>query len=304
MDTRKTTLIATVVIIALLAVGIGYAYTAYSQNGGNSTDKAYITLTQTGETGYKFANNVKVEFDTYNETDTQTIYYRLVDRNTLSLDATGFVVSVLGKITLQADWEGSTNPPSKLNVYVPDSTDFSGTENWNYFITSEPNVNNQISTIYAYKDTASTASSEWTNKTPLQISYNDTTHEYDPVTICVCYGYKASLETLPEGPGTIKFVGDITDCDELNGAMLLFKAVSVANVTLNVNNTQSQAQPIVNPVEAGTSYNLPAAKPASFDAPDGKHFLGWNTDKNATQVLSGPQKIKEDITYYAIWVDD
>lgn len=55
MDTRKVTLVATIAIIALLAIGIGYAYTATTSNSGNNASPEYITLVQ-GETGaYTFA---------------------------------------------------------------------------------------------------------------------------------------------------------------------------------------------------------------------------------------------------------
>lgn len=46
MDTRKVTLIATIAAIALVAVGIGYAYSASTQNAGNSATTEYITLVQ------------------------------------------------------------------------------------------------------------------------------------------------------------------------------------------------------------------------------------------------------------------
>ncbi len=46
MDTRKVTLIATIAAIALVAVGIGYAYAASTQNAGNSATTEYITLVQ------------------------------------------------------------------------------------------------------------------------------------------------------------------------------------------------------------------------------------------------------------------
>ena len=46
MDTRKVTLIATIAAILLLAVGIGYAYTASTLNSGNNATSEYITLIQ------------------------------------------------------------------------------------------------------------------------------------------------------------------------------------------------------------------------------------------------------------------
>lgn len=47
MDTRKVTLVATIVVIALLAVGIGYAYTASTQNSDNDVGSEYLTIVPT-----------------------------------------------------------------------------------------------------------------------------------------------------------------------------------------------------------------------------------------------------------------
>ena len=46
MDTRKITLIATIAVIALVAVGVGYAYTATTQNTANNASSNYIVLSQ------------------------------------------------------------------------------------------------------------------------------------------------------------------------------------------------------------------------------------------------------------------
>lgn len=55
MDTRKVTFIATIAAIVLVAVGIGYAYTAMTTNSGNSVAPEYVTIVQ-GEAGaYTFA---------------------------------------------------------------------------------------------------------------------------------------------------------------------------------------------------------------------------------------------------------
>jgi type II secretory pathway pseudopilin PulG len=79
MDTRKITLIATIAVIALVAVGVGYAYTASTQNSTNSASGEYVTLTQAQTTGaadgsYKFANGAKVYFDTTNTALDTTTY--------------------------------------------------------------------------------------------------------------------------------------------------------------------------------------------------------------------------------------
>ena len=57
MDTRKVTLVATIAVIALVAVGIGYAYTAITVNQGNQAEPEFITMTQAGDGAYTFTGN-------------------------------------------------------------------------------------------------------------------------------------------------------------------------------------------------------------------------------------------------------
>ena len=67
MDTRKVTLVATIAVIALVAVGIGYAYTAMTTNSGNTSYSEYVTLTQSGTGAYTFINDPatgNIYFDT------------------------------------------------------------------------------------------------------------------------------------------------------------------------------------------------------------------------------------------------
>jgi len=59
MDTRKVTFIATIAAIILVAVGIGYAYTAMTTNQGNTANPEYITLTQSGSGAYTFTTEAK-----------------------------------------------------------------------------------------------------------------------------------------------------------------------------------------------------------------------------------------------------
>ena len=67
MDTRKVTLIATIAVIALLAVGIGYAYTASTSNTGNDVDAEYIQIklyAENGTTPAYTGTTTNVQFNT------------------------------------------------------------------------------------------------------------------------------------------------------------------------------------------------------------------------------------------------
>ena len=63
MDSRKVSFFATIAVIALVAVGIGFAYTAMTTNQDNDVNPEYITITQTGLGEYQFADNSKMYWD-------------------------------------------------------------------------------------------------------------------------------------------------------------------------------------------------------------------------------------------------
>ena len=301
MDTRRTTLIATIAVIALLAVGIGYAYTAFTQNGGNSSNVGYITLTQVGDqTPYTFADGTTVKLDTYNQTNAQTVYYRLTDGPVIDTDV-DYRVGVLGTITFHAALTGTdANPPSKLILSIPYSVNFDANANWQYFITSEP-VDDTISTIYAYKDTVA-GTHEWTSVSELAITGN--AGVYTDKTVYVCYGYAATKETEDFNVG-VKFLptGEAYQAKALNAASITFKAVSEAVVTFNANNGDTPATITEKVQMIKTDYVLPTVAPEGFNPPQGKTFLGWNTDPDAQTAITGAQTIQKDVTYYAIWVE-
>jgi hypothetical protein len=74
MDTRKVTLLAVIVTIALVAAGVGYAYTATTSNTGNSVNTTYLTM---------------VPYDTDRaETPTPTSYAAAFNGTHISYDST------------------------------------------------------------------------------------------------------------------------------------------------------------------------------------------------------------------------
>jgi hypothetical protein len=76
MDTRKVTFIATIAAIILVAVGIGYAYTAVTTNSGNSASAEYLTIVQGGNGDYQFSDGSLVYWDSndYKITDSADPY--------------------------------------------------------------------------------------------------------------------------------------------------------------------------------------------------------------------------------------
>ena len=308
MDTRKVTVVAAIVIIALLAVGIGYAYVAYTSNSGNQTDVSFIKVTQVGQdtTPYTFADNIVLKYNTYNEDNENKMYYQFPDSTELSIgsgtDVTNYLCAPLGTITFHIVFEGSTasHAPTPLALTVSSSQNFNAGGDWAYFITNENH-----SKVIAYKDTNTTDQpSAWTLVNPLSIA-KDVNNTYPNTTVCVYYGYKAIDDEdhcVDLGATDGKYYL-ASPPQKLQSGKVVFKVTSSeATVTYNSNNDQDPKTHSIK-ADIGASYTLLTTAPANFTIPDGKKLKGWNTDKNATDVLDGTQTITGDITYYAIWED-
>ena len=306
MDTRRMTLIATIAVIALVFVGIGYAYTAYSANNGNHTETAYIVLTQTEfETPYTFADDVTVQLETYNEIDKDTTYYKI--NNPASLrggTSHNYTAALLGQIKFHIALEGNVNPPDKVTISVAGSEGFAPEGYWVYLITDTIDANaaanaNNI-TIYAYKGATD---QNWVVVNNLESAYNATTG-YADKTVSIYYGYSTTHEVEKMG---IKFVDSLTPPTKLDGAKLLFKAES-NTVTHKVTYMTTGDTPalIYEATTANVKYHV-VANPEllNHETPSGKEFKGWSetNDVNATEFVSGEIDLTADKTLYAIYGD-
>ena len=87
MDTRKVTLVATIAVIALIAVGIGYAYTASTVNSGNDANSEYINLVQRN-----VGDNTVGAYQFTSSTD-KSIYWDTVDYKVGSQAKTDYSLS-------------------------------------------------------------------------------------------------------------------------------------------------------------------------------------------------------------------
>lgn len=100
MDTRKMTLFATIAAIALLAVGIGYAYTASTSNSGNNVTTDYVTIVQDnaneGSGAYTFAGNAKIHWNSDDYKDGQNINTKFTLDGVATNVATGYALTQIG----------------------------------------------------------------------------------------------------------------------------------------------------------------------------------------------------------------
>ena len=116
MDTRKVTLLATITAIALVAIGIGYAYTATTENSSNNATDEFVVLSQTN---YTYSTSTNLYFDTVNYKDeTVKTDYRLL--KSITAEDYAIQMNVNGKAT----WDDSkTNKGVKLFGFMLGSAD-------------------------------------------------------------------------------------------------------------------------------------------------------------------------------------
>ena len=307
MDTRKITLIAAIALILTIAVGIGFAYAAYTSNNGNNTQVAFVTLTQVGdETPYTFADDITVKLDTYNKDNASTTYYRLSGFNTVKGSDPSFGTykcALLGTIELHADFTGTNvTPPETLDISISGSSGFDATSKWKYFITDAPDPSTGMtSKIYAKKDTPK-ETSEWTQSglDSLTMTYSS---GYQNVTLYVFYGYSVTDEISVDG---MLFLNSTETPKKLVDASLMIKATSDNSsylITYKANNGTSETDFLVS-AEAGSTYTL-VTDPTKigFTVPANKQFMGWSLSAAGSVIPTPTITMDGDKILYAIWGD-
>lgn len=254
MDTRKITLIATIAVIALIAVGVGYAYTASTQNSTNSASGEYVTLTQAQTAGaadgsYKFANGAKVYFDTVN-TATETTYSLSGIKDTTTF-AGYTVVQVGNPFDLVATQKNGAWPALTVKM---STTNFTALDGWNFFVKVTTNGND---TKYI-----STGDNTW-NDVVFKI-VKDTGEAYKRATVTVYFGYPNGIvpTTVPGGAeatilsgASIKF----TAYNELinNPALTVtFDPTSPATTGTHLEDVDVTVMHNATELEEGTDYTL------------------------------------------------
>ena len=307
MESRRISLIATIALILALAIGIGFAYAAYTANNGNNTEVAYVTLTQVGdETPYTFADNVTVKLDTYNKDNAEKIYYRLSGFNIVKGSNPNYGTykcGLLGTIELHADFTGTNvTPPETLDISISGSSGFDATSKWKYFITDAPDPSTGMtSKIYAKKDTPK-ETSEWTQSglDSLTMTYSS---GYQNVTLYVFYGYSVTDEISVDG---MLFLNSTETPKKLVDASLMIKATSDNSsylITYKANNGTSETDFLVS-AEAGSTYTL-VTDPTKigFTVPANKQFMGWSLSAAGSVIPTPTITMDGDKILYAIWGD-
>lgn len=228
MDNNKriTLSLAIVTIIAVAAIGIGYAYTASTINSGNTATSEYLTLVQNGSGAYMFTTNghSEVEWNTVDGKNTNGDPVAITNFKLASPIANDDNSTPFGVYSLQQVGEDFTIIATSTNTTVssqtcsitPSNTGFNtviGTGTAVYFLKVTVNSATPVTTFFKYD---SGAFKQW-------VSSNDSVSDittftittpnssvFDTTTVSVYYGYHGTdgidvthaAGTPPVGPST------------------------------------------------------------------------------------------------------
>lgn len=270
MDTRKVTFIATIAAIILVAVGIGYAYTASTVNSGNNASSEYITLVQGDETpgAYQFANNEKIYWDSadYRVGEQPKTDFSLASETIDVTTALGAnctykaAVQVGSPFYLKASITGAATAASvnvdirATDIAAPYQTDkayvvfkvYNGTAAETQYLVVTANAAG-VNTLTAY-DSSWVAAPSLNNKLVL---YQNNASSYKNATITAYYVTAVSAITvnhdvnaIPAGPdasplNNAKLVFSITK-DSWNGSGTAVTGISVTPTSVTITGTGSQ----------------------------------------------------------------
>lgn len=205
MNSRAITLIATIAVIGIVAVGAGYAYTAITVNDNNSAAAKYVTLSQND---YSFSDNVAEYFDSITYMDrsgnspTEVTAYKIsATQSTDSISVTDHKVVKLGSVTITPQAHGYATyadlPAGSLTVT---STGFTTGTNLHYYLVDASGVI-KYETSNGTTWTAANGGAALVEKTVADQSTATTGSDYENIVLNLCYGYATSAE-ITQGTGT------------------------------------------------------------------------------------------------------
>ncbi len=260
MDTRRTTFIATIVVIALLAVGIGYAYTAITANNGNDADNEYVKLSQSGTGSYKFTDaDERIYYDTVNisaergQTSNNYTYFLSDDSATFKVGDDNYqLVKVGDSFDLDASEVNNATNAALPITFATTGINVSG--DWKVLMKVDIPNSEETSTTTVWKIfSAGETSSSWDDTSFSMSSYLDgTTVKYRSVSITIYYGYLATVHATgtaepaenPFESASIKFTATV---DKENNAEVSYNIVATAEqgIALSVTPTGKVGEGVV-----------------------------------------------------------
>jgi hypothetical protein len=217
---RKKYLLPVILLFAVCLVGAGFAYTAWTENGGNIPSSEYIELSQTGDGAYSFAPHTTVYYDTHNYWNTvangaETKYipsdtkYSFISGQDVVKLGDGFNIKTT-KVTV------STDLYTNLTCAVSD-TNLTPKPGWNvYLVFYEDTPAKKV--VMMKKADGWYQGSSFTIKNNTFTIYNNSGTSYDPVPVQVYYG--CATGGITTAPAKYPLAG--SDSPPANGAILRF----------------------------------------------------------------------------------
>ena len=204
------TLIATIAAIVLVAVGVGYAYTASTQNSGNNADSEYITLVQGGEGAYRFSDNIKVEWDTVDKKVGENIVTEFtipgLSPGAVADHMNNVYIKQLGNpISILTEGIG-IDPYESLECLVQPASDWiffnGGDHPTTFFLKVENNDTTTWFKVVDQNHAKKYSGSGWVGGSTFSIDYDDSENKYYDTTVSVYYGIDGgSTIAVPHEPG-------------------------------------------------------------------------------------------------------
>ena len=215
---RKVTLVATIVAIALLAAGVGYAYTSSTQNSGNIANSEYVTLVQGGGGGYSFSKNVEVDWNTVDKkVDTNYVTeYSIPGLTPGSPDdhmGNVYIKQIGDPISVLTKGVGM-NPYGSLECKVEPASTWifftAGDHPTTFFLKVENNNNITWFKLINQNHAQKYGESGWDGGNTFTIAYDGSEHKYYDTTVTVYYAIDGGnsiavtheLGEQPDGPSS------------------------------------------------------------------------------------------------------
>jgi hypothetical protein len=191
---RKKYLLPVILLFAVCLIGAGFAYTAWTENGGNAPASEYILLTQDGAGKYQFVpDNTKVYYDTCSTGLPEKKQYSLTEGVITDLIEGEILVKLGNQFRIVTDFR-NLGSITDLNCSV--TSDFVYNENWHVYLVIKDSSREYGSTFImklSGNDDAwqvSTNSGEsWSSSRIFSIYTNSGATAYDQMSVDVYYGY-------------------------------------------------------------------------------------------------------------------
>ena len=291
MDRKIIYLVSTVAVLAVLLVGVGYAYSIYYESTENTAVPSYVTITQTGESYSFTSEDATIPLDRLQRQD--GTYYGIAGGTVLNNSVMGsFFCADLGSVGFHAELTGADDYPD-LGIEVRSSKNFTATSNWIYFLTDGTKV-------FAYLDDSSNSWKKGPDTLVITSTGSGAERTYVDTAAHIYYGYSTGNSFSLDG---VYYMKNKESPSPLTDASIVFRASDVINhsVSYVVNDGSSAVKYYIDndtSAAAEDGYAPKELAATGLSLPEGRTFLGWSRTANG-DVVEGTIEIDGDIVLFA-----